>query len=1413
MSDKKLKAHYLFEASWEVCNKIGGIHTVLSTKALTLLKEFDDRLIFIGPDVWRGEKENPEFIPEESLFDDWKCRMADEGLMVRIGRWNIIGKPIAVLVDFTTFIPEKDKLLAKYWELYQVDSISGTWDYVESLLFGHAVGKVIESFYNHYLGMEDNVVANLHEWMTGAGALYLKEYAPQIATVFTTHATTVGRSIAGNGMPLYDHINEYDGDTKARDLGVVSKHSLEKNSAIHSDCYTTVSEITARECNQFFGKNVGVITPNGFENSFVPKGKEFYTKRDEARYKLRAVAEALLGYKLKEDTLLIANSGRYEFRNKGVDVFLDALKTLNESERQKREIVAFVMIPANTYGPRKDLIEKLNNPDSDKVLDNPFLTHGLHDLGYDPIINKIQETHLSNEESDKVKLIFVPSYLNGDDGIFNMNYYDVLIGLDMTVFPSYYEPWGYTPVESLAFRIPTITTTLAGFGLWVRGMSKGIDDGIAVIERNDSNGHEVALAIADVITYYSKLNQDKVKKVGEKAADISRSVAWSELIKYYYEAYDIALQAVEGRKDKINLVPKEYRIKMKPETSPFPVWKKIIVKSKLPDNLKFMHELSRNLWWSWNYQAMDIFERVDEDLWIDVEKNPIVLLEKVTLERIDQLSKDEVFVADLKKVENMFREYMSKKGEGSPAIAYFSMEYGLTHVLKIYSGGLGILAGDYLKEASDCGVNMVAVGFLYRYGYFRQSLSLNGEQIANYDAQEFSNLPIDRMRDEEGKPMFIHIDLPGRTVQIKIWRAMVGRVPLYLLDTDCELNSDADRSITHSLYGGDWENRLKQEILLGMGGIRLLDALKVTSDLYHCNEGHAAFTNVQRLINLIERDKFTFTEALEVVRASSLFTTHTPVPAGHDKFDEDLLRIYMRHVPEKLNISWDQFMDMGRERLGDHSEKFSMSNLAAKCSQEMNGVSWLHGEVTKKMFKNLWKGFFPEELHIGYVTNGVHYGTWTARELRQMYETFDENFMNDLSNKEIWKKIYGVPDEELWEVRNVLRKRLFDYLKARIKRNLPNLQENPGMIMDSMEKMDDKVLTIGFARRFATYKRAHLLFIDEERLARILNNPKRPVQFIFAGKAHPADGGGQALIKRIVEMSRRPEFIGKIIFVEDYNMELAKRLVSGVDVWMNTPTRPLEASGTSGQKAELNGVLNFSVLDGWWYEGYKEGAGWALTDKRVYENQQYQDELDAANIYNILENEIIPLYYDVDKNGIPVKWVEYIKNSIAHIAPDYTTKRMLDDYREKFYNKQYKRVLRIKDNDYEGAAKVAEWKRRVAAGWDKIEVISVDMPDIVKRELGVGDKYVVNVVLDKKDLQDVEIGLEMVFTEGSVDNPDNIRMISAEPFKLVEEKDGKAYYTIQHKLKRSGLYNFGIRMIPVHDALPHKQDFGVMRWI
>lgn len=835
-----------------------------------------------------------------------------------------------------------------------------------------------------------------------------------------------------------------------------------------------------------------------------------------------------------------------------------------------------------------------------------------------------------------------------------------------------------------------------------------------------------------------------------------------------------------------------------------PLWKSIIVKSKLPKEISCLHEISRNLWWCWNYEAIELFESIDSELWESVEKNPILLLEKVSYARLSELANDPHFVANLNGIYAKFKAYLEQPFEYKPSIAYFSMEYGLSNILKIYSGGLGILAGDYLKEASDSRVNMVAVGLLYRFGYFKQTLSINGEQQAIYEAQEFQSLPVDEVRTADGKILMIPINFPGRQVQLKVWRANVGRVPLYLLDSDHSLNSPEDRTLTHALYGGDWENRLKQEMILGMGGIRMLNALGISADVYHCNEGHAALLNVQRLVDLTDKD-LTFAQALEVVRASSLFTTHTPVPAGHDKFDEGLISKYLYHIPELLNISWNDFMNLGRENDG----KFSMSVLAAYTSQEMNGVSWLHGEVSKAMFKHLWPGFTADELHVSYVTNGVHYGTWTASEMQRFYEQyFGKAFLSDVSNKSNWEKIYNIDDTIIWDIRKQLKKKLFNYIKNRTVNTL-NTSVDPSRVIEVLEGIRPNALTIGFARRFATYKRAHLLFSDLDRLSKIVNNPERPVQFIFAGKAHPADGGGQNLIKNIVEISHRPEFLGKIIFLENYDMELARRLVSGVDVWMNTPTRPLEASGTSGQKAELNGVLNFSVLDGWWYEGYKEGAGWALTDKRTYTDQKYQDELDATTIYYTLENEVIPLYYN-QVNDVPHGWIRAIKNSLAKIAPEFTTKRMITDYLNRFYIPEAERAAIIKADNFKAAKDLAQWKQTVRDMWEGIEVVDVDMPDIAKNVLGIGDVYPINIVIDKHN-SDVDLGMEMVFASGADAN--SMKVVHADPLKITKVEGTKVTYSLELSLNYPGIFKFGIRIYPSNQLLPHKQDFPLMKWI
>ena len=1410
-----LKPDFLFEVSWEVCNKIGGIHTVLSTKATSLLKQMSSNYILIGPDVWRDEIENPEFMEDKMLFKAWRERSFEEGLRIRIGRWNIPGNPVAVIVDFTTFITTKDEILKDFWQHYKLDSISGQWDYVEPVLFGYAAGKVVESFVRFNTSSRENVIAHFHEWMTGSGILYLDKYLPRVATIFTTHATVVGRSISNNYQPLYRDFENISGDGKAQELHVVSKHSLEKLAANSADCFTTVSELTAKECRQFLERNPDVITPNGFESSMVPPPQDLSDNRKLARKKLLQVASALFNYQVDKNSLMLVHSGRYEMKNKGIDLFIDSLAKLNASEKFNKPVLAFILIPANHYGPKKELLNNLNRPDSATDIENPFITHNLHDLDFDPIIRKIRESGLKNSTEENVKLVFVPCYLNGNDGLFNMPYYDLLSGMDLSVFPSYYEPWGYTPLESVAFYVPTITTNLTGFGLWVNSIFPKKTQAVKVIERNEDNYEEVRDAIAKWVIDFNGKSADEKEKIRVEACQVAKQAQWSNMVENYLKAFDVALKILAKRyvqpaePEAPEQIPQIFKVFESYE----PKWNNIVVQKNLPEKLKPLENISRNLWWTWNYEAEELFALVDSKVWEKVNHNPVLLLEKVKYKRFMELEKDTAFLKKMKKVFDKFQSYIREPKPEKPVIAYFSMEYGLHYSIPIYSGGLGILAGDYLKEASDSNVNMVAVGLFYKFGYFRQQLSAAGDQITSLEASDFTHTPAMPLLDEEGNWKSISIVFPGRTLKARIWRLCVGRICLFLLDTDFEENIDQDRSITHQLYGGDWENRFKQELLLGIGGIRALKELGVNADLFHINEGHAAFIGIERLRHFIMEENLSFPEAMEVVRASTLFTTHTPVPAGHDSFDEDMLRSYIAHYPVRLNISWKQFMNLGKIHPDNPSEKFSMSYLAANLAQEINGVSRLHGEVSRHIFNDLWKGYMAEELHMGYVTNGIHYSTWTSKLWKELYNNnFGCDLAENLEKRELWQKIYEVPDKVIWDLRQTHRKLLFDYLVERFKDNWMKKYENPKYFLEVREKLNPETLTIGFARRFATYKRAHLLFRDIDRLARIVNNPERPVQFFFAGKAHPNDKAGQDLIKYIIGVSKRPEFVGKILFLQNYDMFLGRKLVQGVDVWLNTPTRPLEASGTSGMKVVMNGGLHFSVLDGWWVEGYKKKAGWMLPEERLFDNQDFQDELDADTIYNLLEDEIVPLFYNRDEEGTPAEWVQYIKNSIAQVAPEFTMKRMLDDYQDRFYGKLHNRAMKIQENDYELARKISGWKKRVFRAWESLEVVKVSYPDVATKPVLLGQEYNGEVVIDLKELPPASLGVELVVVEFHPANGQP-NIVEVQELKLLGVENSIATYRLTLYPTKAGAYDYGIRIFPKNEDLPHRQDFGIVKWL
>lgn len=849
-----------------------------------------------------------------------------------------------------------------------------------------------------------------------------------------------------------------------------------------------------------------------------------------------------------------------------------------------------------------------------------------------------------------------------------------------------------------------------------------------------------------------------------------------------------------------------------------PVWKYLETRSDLPSQLELLSPLVYNLWWTWQPHIKELFKRLDPQLWELYDGNPLKLLRNLTSLRIEEILADHRLLYDLEEGMREFNKYMERPlEEDRPSISYFCMEYGLTHILKIYSGGLGVLAGDYLKEASDSRVKMHAVGLLYKHGYFKQSLDEHGNQIAVYEVQDFDNLPITKLRNTDGTPMELAIPfLDSTTLYAYVWLAQVGCVKLFLLDTNTDSNAPNERKITDALYGGDWENRLRQEYLLGIGGVLLLKQLGIESDVYHMNEGHGAFMNLQRLAQYVEELGVDCNVALELVRASSLYTVHTPVPAGHDNFDQSLINKYLGSFPQRLGITHEEFLALGMEHPGAQ-EKFSMSILALNTCVGVNGVAKLHGMVSQKMFASLWPGYFPEELHVGYVTNGVHLQSWAHPEWQSFFANqFGADYLQFQDNENLWSRVQAVPNSEIRAIRTKLKERLVRYIRRSMLQDHIEAGLDPTSIMSAIRQINSKALIIGFSRRFATYKRAHLLFSDTERLAKIVNNPDQPVQFLFAGKAHPADGGGQGLIKHIIEISKRPEFLGKIIFLPNYDIELAQTLIPGVDVWLNTPTRLMEASGTSGMKAELNGVLNLSVLDGWWYEGYKPSAGWGITEKATYPESAYQDKLDALTIYDLLETEVIPTYFANGIEGGSDTWIGYIKNSLSYIAPHFTMRRMLDDYYRKFYYKLSKRSHRLRHQDNALAKELVNWKQEVVSHWDNLQVLSVetacDMGNGSEEDPFIAEKPVhMNLVLDCGSLQ-TDLVVEFVVTSEQEDG--SYRFAFSQPFREILPREGSVRkFDLDMLSRMPGKHQVAVRIRPHHQELPYPMDLAYIKWV
>lgn len=843
------------------------------------------------------------------------------------------------------------------------------------------------------------------------------------------------------------------------------------------------------------------------------------------------------------------------------------------------------------------------------------------------------------------------------------------------------------------------------------------------------------------------------------------------------------------------------------------------VEPAVPDKLKGLYDIAYNVWITWYPDAVKLFWRMDAELWNKTHHNPVKMLGEISQDRLEELANDEGYVLEVARVQKILGDYIShikKTGPGSTgerdySIAYFSLEYGLTEALPIYSGGLGVLSGDHIKSASDIGLNLTGIGLLYQSGYFQQYLTRDGWQQDFYKPNDFHNMQVRELKREDGRDVEVELDFPGRKLWLKVWKLSVGRVTIYFMDSNIEKNNAADRKLTAQLYGGDREMRLHQEIILGIGGVKLLDQLGIPVDVTHMNEGHSSFAVFERSRLLMVKHSLTFAQAMEITRKTSVFTTHTPVPAGNDEFQPELIRKYFKEYTALLGISVDEFLGFGRVNPRDNAENFAMPVVAIRCSAYVNGVSKLHSEVAKEMWKHLWPGAPEEHIPIRAVTNGVHLSTWLSFGLSELFRRYlGDRWQEKQDSKELWEKTSKIPDPELWQVHSGRRRRLVYFIRDRLEKQLLHKGASSQAIDEAREALDPEALTLGFARRFASYKRGDLIFRDIRRLMDVLNNSKQPVQLIMAGKAHPQDTAGKEIIKNIIHHINSNNLVKKIIFVEDYDMNVARHMVQGVDVWLNNPLRPHEASGTSGMKAAANGVLNLSVLDGWWDEAYDHTNGWAIGSGETFTDRNYQDDVESKDIYSILENYIVPLFYERGHDGLPRQWIKMMKNSFVSIVSYFNTHRMVKEYYERFYRAAGDNYAALSADGFKQAKVLTAWKENLAREFQniKVERIGFDETKIYK----IKDNIVIEVEVSLGNLEPGDIGVDVYYGNLSPSG-DRLEHSSVRHLdRVTSAGSGRYVFSGQLECSSTGNFGFKIRITPAHPLIIDPYEMNLVIW-
>lgn len=1398
-------SHTLFEVSWEVANKVGGIHTVVSSKARTLVDRFGDDYVALGPMLLQDDTNSPAF-EDESGFEDLKLACRQRGVTVRVGRWAVLGDPRVILVGFSGLFEKKDTILSGLWERYKVDSLLGEWDYVEPVVFGHASAIVIEEWYRLYTEPSgQGAVAQFHEWMTGSGLLQLRQSLPQVGTIFTTHATMLGRALSATGKPPAEALAGRTPAEMASEIGVSAKHSIEGTCAREADVFTTVSGITAAEAELLHARRPDPLLPNGLDLEWI---QELASRPGpaEARKRLEAVVEAVTGEPVG-DAALICTSGRYEFHNKGIDVLLDALAMMEGSEG--RNVVLLALVPAGTAGLRRALRGRLAGTEATEGSIGR-LTHELFDPEGDPIRQRCIERGLNNASGSRVKVVHVPVYLPSSEP-FDMEYEAALAACDLSCFASFYEPWGYTPPESIALGVPTVTTDCAGFGAWARERNLGDSDGVLLLDRVGKDLSQVARELA---TMLEGAIDGAPPATHEACLTTSRQLSWASLIEPYIESFDRALEIGAARglssapRNILPVAPTEVETSLAPRLMGFEV------SARLPEVLRPLERIARNLWWTWHPEAESLFADLAPQLWKATAQNPVAVLRRVYVQDAKAKAEDPVYRERLEKVSAQLDAYLAEPprelqhmGETvittDRPIAYFCFEYGLHASIPIYSGGLGVLAGDHLKAASDVNLPLVAVGLFYRGGFMRQALTATGEQMAHEVNLDPVDLPIEPMRNADGSLVQVQVMMPEGRVLLRGFELTIGRVRLLLLDADHEENDPSDRRLTRRLYAGDHEDRLRQEIVLGRGGVKLLRAAGIDPGVVHLNEGHAGFATLERISGLVREEGLTFGEALEVVRASSVFTTHTPVPAGHDVFGEDLMRRYFADSANWIGLPWEKLMSLGSDAHGNGC--FNMSYLCLSTSGFVNGVAKKHGEVSRDLLKDYWGGFLLSEVPVTSVTNGIHTPTWTRPGIARLLGAG-----NGSARPEHFAAAESVNPHALWEERCTARREMLDMVRNSVQESYVRRTDDPRVAARAMAGIREDALVIGFARRFATYKRATLVFQDEERLARLLNDADRPVHFVFAGKAHPRDRAGQDILQRVFELTRRTPFLGKVFFLEDYDLSSARLLNQGVDVWLNNPTRPLEASGTSGMKVAANGGLNLSILDGWWIEGCDGRNGWAIgTEERIYDDQPRQDQLDNQSLLHLLETEIVPLFFEREPDGFPRRWMERVTHALATLPALFSTDRMVEEYAERAYVPLAAEHTRMKMGGFQVARSRAARLRRLRRGFPNVCIVAARVGDLT--ELAGGDRVRVEMDVQLADLVAEDLCAELIVGH-STHGPDLAGATHVELEPTGEIHDGVQTFSGIFEVRTSGSYAYGLRVKAKIEGEGLRGSSSMMRW-